>query len=374
MTNDDMRPDAATSESSPAGGEAVTVVSALMEERRRFEGWIAALEARRATTTKHVFERVHLDYTSRLEAVIVQLGSHADALRGEMESLATRLGALTAEHQGAVDQRDEAEVRAGVGELSADDWARSSAASDATLADLTMRRGEVEQELARTRELLDSTVRPSPTSAPAVPERGPDAAPVVATTAPAPPVVTPPAAPAESVDAAPPMELSASVIAAEQKLIEIEEAAVPPTPPAPVAPRAPMVPLASMPETDVPSHMPRRSQGFDELAFLSSVVDTPSGAFEAAPADEPDEKSRQDRFARRSQEDSIVHLADGTTPLGTPVIQKEADSLHVTGGRSAIRRDSLSDGVKSLKCGECGAMNYPTEWYCERCGAELASL
>ena len=31
-------------------------------------------------------------------------------------------------------------------------------------------------------------------------------------------------------------------------------------------------------------------------------------------------------------------------------------------------------GAKTLKCGECGAMNYPTEWYCERCGAELASL
>ena len=24
--------------------------------------------------------------------------------------------------------------------------------------------------------------------------------------------------------------------------------------------------------------------------------------------------------------------------------------------------------------GECGALNLPTEWYCERCGAELASL
>jgi hypothetical protein len=29
---------------------------------------------------------------------------------------------------------------------------------------------------------------------------------------------------------------------------------------------------------------------------------------------------------------------------------------------------------KTLKCGECGELNRPTEWYCERCGAELASL
>jgi uncharacterized OB-fold protein len=27
---------------------------------------------------------------------------------------------------------------------------------------------------------------------------------------------------------------------------------------------------------------------------------------------------------------------------------------------------------KSLKCKECGTMNLPTEWYCEKCGAELS--
>jgi hypothetical protein len=30
--------------------------------------------------------------------------------------------------------------------------------------------------------------------------------------------------------------------------------------------------------------------------------------------------------------------------------------------------------AKTLKCTDCGAMNRPTEWYCERCGAELAAL
>jgi uncharacterized OB-fold protein len=29
---------------------------------------------------------------------------------------------------------------------------------------------------------------------------------------------------------------------------------------------------------------------------------------------------------------------------------------------------------KTLKCAECGSMNYPSEWYCERCGAELAAI
>ena len=30
--------------------------------------------------------------------------------------------------------------------------------------------------------------------------------------------------------------------------------------------------------------------------------------------------------------------------------------------------------MKTLKCQECGAMNRPTEWYCESCGAELAAV
>jgi hypothetical protein len=30
--------------------------------------------------------------------------------------------------------------------------------------------------------------------------------------------------------------------------------------------------------------------------------------------------------------------------------------------------------AKTLKCGDCGTLNRPTEWYCERCGAELAGV
>jgi hypothetical protein len=33
-----------------------------------------------------------------------------------------------------------------------------------------------------------------------------------------------------------------------------------------------------------------------------------------------------------------------------------------------------TQAVKTLKCQECGTFNYPTEWYCERCGGELAAL
>jgi hypothetical protein len=47
------------------------------------------------------------------------------------------------------------------------------------------------------------------------------------------------------------------------------------------------------------------------------------------------------------------------------------------GGIQAVRARSEGarpDSMKTLKCPECGTANYPTEWYCERCGGELATM
>jgi uncharacterized OB-fold protein len=33
-----------------------------------------------------------------------------------------------------------------------------------------------------------------------------------------------------------------------------------------------------------------------------------------------------------------------------------------------------NEPLKTLRCTECGTMNLPTEWYCERCGGELAAF
>jgi uncharacterized OB-fold protein len=42
--------------------------------------------------------------------------------------------------------------------------------------------------------------------------------------------------------------------------------------------------------------------------------------------------------------------------------------------KSGGANDPRSEQHKTLKCPECGAANYPTEWYCERCGGELATM
>ena len=33
-----------------------------------------------------------------------------------------------------------------------------------------------------------------------------------------------------------------------------------------------------------------------------------------------------------------------------------------------------TDPKKTLRCNECQTLNYPSEWYCEKCGGELVNL
>jgi hypothetical protein len=352
MKNDEPRRDsAAVKLPTDVPPTPVVAVGALMEERRRYEAWIEALDARKGVTPEHVFTRVQTDYATRLDAVIKQLNSHSDGLHREITSLSERLDVIRAEQMKERDERAEAELRAHVGEVTPAEWERIAATSDAKLADLLSRHDVIETDLANTRALLEAAQRPSGVFA-AInwPE---DAAPEPVVAAPVVEEVVPEPAMAEAppVVVAEPeamMELPPAVLAAEQQLLDIEEQS------APAAPVADDVPP--------PVAAPRPSSKFDELAFLSSVVDTPSGVFEAAPEDRADEKTRRDTFARRSVEDAIVNLTETGAPL--------SDVAPVSGRPSS----SSVDGVKSLKCGECGAMNYPTEWYCERCGAELASL
>jgi hypothetical protein len=39
-----------------------------------------------------------------------------------------------------------------------------------------------------------------------------------------------------------------------------------------------------------------------------------------------------------------------------------------------LRPSGETSGAKTLKCSDCGSWNLPTDWYCERCGAELAAF
>jgi len=349
---------------SAEGASPVSAVGALMEERRRYEAWLAALEARRAETPKHVFTRVHADYTARLESVIERLVAHTDGLRAELTTLTTRIASLDEQQHRARDERAEAELRAHVGELTENAWKETIAASDALIASLAAQHAAAEDDLRRTRELLADAERP-PTPVP-------------------PPVqVNPaPAARTAPTERAP----AAQQPSAQQK-------------PAPA-------PDAALGGAHVPDAEPAGASdgqqpgpgdaSFDELAFLQSVVDVngdksgapkappvaptarPTGSAPAGQVPSSASQRREPFVARKPEprpEDRIQKQGEAAAPLIQPKAGNRGSlAANISGNNPIVLKDKPSESAKTLKCAECGAMNYPTEWYCERCGAELASL
>ena len=365
-------------------------VSTLIEERRRYESWIAALDARRTETPPRVFTRVHADYTARLEAVVEQLATHGAQLEAELNRLTERLEAAFEQQQQARDERAESELRAHVGELSATEWEETARAADERIDALAARHADLETELLRTRELLAEAQRP------ATPATG------------APVIVSGGAAEARAAAAEATVRASVDAAASTPTPSAVEalrEAAVEATPPVeqppgelPPAVLAAEATLFDAPASDVapaPAR-PSRTASFDEMAFLNSVVDAqdgpaaspaeraarPSAPSAAAPKGaEPARPSagRRDASAGARGADAPIQNRDATADrsildraprAGTPM------AANVSGNNPIVLKDKESalDGAKTLKCADCGAMNYPTEWYCERCGAELASL
>jgi hypothetical protein len=362
LPRDDARDGGAPS---AEGASPVSAVGALMEERRRYESWLGALDARRAETPKHVFTRVHADYTARLESVIQRLVAHTDGLRAELTTLTTRIASLEEQQHRARDERAEAELRAHVGELTGNAWKEVAAASDATIASLAAQHAAALEDLQRTKELLADAERP-PTPVPAPAQVPAAAAPKAA-------AIAPKAAPAAT-RAAPlpdPAEGGAHVPGAD-------------------APPANRPPDRGKPQAGDAS--------FDELAFLQSVTDVSNGTASEAPSAgtpprrepapstappsapaQPAVAPRREPFVARKPEprpeDRIQKQGEGATPL---IQQKPGNrgslAANISGNNPIILRDKPNESAKTLKCAECGALNYPTEWYCERCGAELASL
>ncbi len=141
------------------------------------------------------------------------------------------------------------------------------------------------------------------------------------------------------------------------RLEEVTSLIKPAAAPQPVKPVEP--PRVEAPKREVaPPPPPRKKEPapaaqteMDELAFLRSVSEDET----QGPA-----PSRASGAMRAIQEPVPAAPASGKE-YADPEAKKGATPR-------------ASKATKSLKCKECGTMNLPTEWYCERCGAELAAL
>ena len=132
-------------------------IAALLQERQRYEQWLAVLESRRATTPPNVYTRVRADYEARLNRVVADLGGRTAELRQVVDALASQVATLQSQETAKRDLQAEAELRAAVGEYTAEQWREVSQTSEADLARLSAERADAASELAQVQQLMVKT-------------------------------------------------------------------------------------------------------------------------------------------------------------------------------------------------------------------------
>jgi hypothetical protein len=271
-------------------------LNGLLKERQRYEEWLAALDDKRANTSASVYQRVQADYQSRLREVSAKLAERAGELRENIDALTLRLEDVSRQESQQREARQEAELRAAVGEYTDKQWKEIGGAWDKELARLVKEKAALDAQLTELNRIFALSVKEKQAGAIA-------------------------AGRANSEDGArPPISPVVPRPAISQPL--------PVNPP----PR-PEPPVATRPQQSQPQSTPNNRSPFDEFPVLRPGSGSGSGS-------------------------------PPSTAVATP------PSVPKTGGT----QDPRSEQHKTLKCPECGAANYPTEWYCERCGGELATM
>jgi hypothetical protein len=286
--------------------EAMSALHELLDERQRYQGWLATLEGRRNSTPPHVYERVQRDYTGRLDRVMQNLAERAGQLTGTIQAMTAELGTLRQREADRTDERHEAELRAAVGEFTPDDWERRRAEADSDLEQIVAERHSVEEELDELQRIVALTRSIKPDAQ-----------------------LAEQSANTSTHDAA-------KAVAPAESAPSIEDFVAEWHPPQ-------ARPMRSSVATNKTDNIPDTSDLEDQIIPAAPMGGNPVGA---AGAD--------------------YGIANGVTAVPTPA--------RTPPPAPAAVGDSRRDTDKTLKCPECGAMNYATEWYCERCGGELSTF
>jgi len=297
-------------------GKSSEQIRALFEERQRIEQWLERLNQTPNQAPDHVKAKVESDYRRRLAEVLSDMGSYRNEISEALESQRLVRDGLTSQELEATERLHEAELRHTVGEYDDQRWSDLKLEIDESLEktrEELKNAGDEVVELEEVMTLLDGSTAAL---------RGEGREP--AREAP------------ESSRQVPELE---SILK-----IESDTAAA----------------IAGEPARAEPEDIAVGKTSLDELEFLRSVTEDQKHG----PAPE-----------RASGE---MKIPDGT------IEEVEMDELVATSpaavGAEGVTSFADTDGqpkkaaAKTLKCGECGTMNLPTEWYCERCGAELAAL
>ncbi|HRN53379.1 MAG TPA: hypothetical protein PK788_07775 [Gemmatimonadaceae bacterium] len=363
-----------------ADSSRLETLEALIAEKRRQETFLAKLEERRAGTPEHVFNRLRDEYLTKLTDAQVKAAAEAETLSGGLEDDDAALAEVEARLATLEEERIEMQLRAEVEEWDAKETQKKLTAMTASISMAEKERDARKAVAERTRALL-AEARGGTPAAPQAAVPGSGAPPMRPTTA----AMTggpnfdelaflnsvvgrgsTPSAPA-------PRESKPVVQPPEAK--EIKEAPSAPNPaPAPRTPTPPPMPAAPAPAAAA-APVAERSP---EPAKPAAEVPVPADATATAePVQESVAPNIPPSPAPPPPAQPSLNL-ETPRPAVAPA-ESEADAEDADDESSAPSplgkpTPRTSQQIKTLKCAECGSMNYPTEWYCERCGGELAAL
>ena len=319
----------------------LAAVEQLLAERDAIHGWLARLDAAGTTTSDSVRARVRRDYEVRMEELTDRLRVHTAAVAGKLQDDRAEHDELEARATTAREALAEAELRHLVGEFEGVRYQAERTRHSSDLETFELSLAAAAERIGRLEEVhrLIATA--------------PKAVPAEATWTP--PAETGP----EPVADASPFQITTQAESDVEIVIDT------------LAPDDSDDLLAVFDEADRLPPLRSATSDFAPLSFRPSG-NAPSEPFR--PATPP--------------------LRHSTPPLGMPA---DVPPRFVRPGevvRAPPQHDSASDSLfehdivavgptpeqpasivgRTLRCGECGAMNRPLEWYCEKCGAELTAL
>lgn len=300
-------------------------VTRLVEERGKYEQWLDELEAKKDSTPPKVFDRVRQDYLTRLQAVIDQLREHTTMLQEQAANLVAKLRELEANEQEITDELAETELRANVGEITEAEWEATKRKAQREVTKIKEQQETVADDLIRIRDVLSGE-------------------------------------PIEDEEEETPRT------SADFDELEFLKSVVGSSGGTPAS--SPKVsPSASPPRPETPSSgVPTRSTPSGNTAARR----TPSGG--SAPQPRATPTGTPAAAPPRVSKATNVPAAAARPAADAPPAEKKKATPEKPDNALGLRSSDVAEQPKTLKCAECGTMNYSSEWYCERCGAELAQI
>ena len=331
--------------------EELAAVEQLLAESDAVRGWLARLDSAPAAAPDAVRDRVRRDYQARLDQLTAGLRAHGDVIAAKLAGDRAEHADLTARATAAREALAEAELRHMVGEFDAERFeaARTRHGSDIETFDLGLhavaeriaRLEEVAALVDRAPTLFADDALEEPAGEPAVPDVhviGEVEAELIAIA-----------------DLAPDADPEDVLAIFDEPGSADGRKVSPDTGPLSFRPSSGTPPPATAPAAPA-----SRSRPFDSAPPLG----IPS-------ADQPP------RFVRPGER--IRPHAPPAPPVTMPAVMEApepgvelfAEEIVAAGPAPAPAGAAVG---RTLRCGECGAMNRPLEWYCEKCGAELTTV